>query len=222
MKKKLLAVSLIFSAMVAKAQQVQSYQLLPTNATANDNLKLVLSVFYGNCSNNLNYSFTRLGNALSIRGCYGLGLATVPCTWNDTITLGRLPAGTYTVTTASYISVIAANCSSSTTLNPQPNTTGSFTVGLALASRTATTTWKLSPTVLSATVSTLYLTNVPTLQQVSIYDLTGRKKASFEVSELLTQNGTTQIPLPNLPPALYLLRIINEGGQTNTQRFIRQ
>lgn len=205
------------------AQTVRAYQLLPANATANDPLKLVLTVFHGGCGGNFGYSFVRSGNSLAIKGCYPAVTIALPCSRSDTLQIGRLPAGSYTVTAASYLAMTPADCPGAPFVaSGQPNATGSFTVGTALASRAPVPKWQFSPTVLPATASTLYLTNASLLQWVRVYDATGREKAHFDASVLVVQNGTTQVPLPNLAPALYLLRVMDEANRVSTQRFVRQ
>ena len=206
-----------------RAQTVTAYRLFPANATANDNLKLVLTIFYGGCTRSFGYTVVRSGTALAITGCYPAVAITMPCGGSDTIQLGRLPAGAYTVTTTSHVAMTAADCPTSTALAAgQPNAPGFFTVGLAAAIRAPAPTWHFSPTVLPATASVLDLTDAPALPQVSIYDLSGREKAHYEASALINHNGHTQIPVPNLAPALYLLRLTDETGHVSTQRFVRQ
>ena len=180
-------------------------------------------MFYGGCGGNFGYSFVRSGNSLAIKGCYSTATVAMPCSSSDTIQIGRLLAGAYTVTATSYLAMTPANCLSTSFVAPgQPNTTGSFTVGVALASCTPVPKWQFSPTILPATTSTLYLTNASLLQWVQVYDLTCHEEAYFDASVLVVQNSTTQVPLPNLAPAFYLLRAMNEADRVSTQRFVRQ
>ncbi|WP_201977428.1 T9SS type A sorting domain-containing protein [Hymenobacter rubidus] len=214
---------LLLASQQAFAQSITAYQLLPANASANDNLKLVLTVFHGGCGGNFGYSVNRTATTLAITGCYPAVVIAMPCVTYDTVRLGRLPAGSYSISTVSHIATSAAGCDGSTITPPgQPNAVGNFTVGLALATRAAVPIWQVAPTILPATASTLCLTNASKLQQISIYDLTGREKARFTAAELAVQSNQTQVPLPALEPAMYLLRVVDATGQTSTQRFLRQ
>jgi hypothetical protein len=206
----------------AHAQNVTAYKLLPVNASANDNLKLVLTVAHGGCGGYFSYSVTRSGNALTVRGCYPAVVIAMPCVTSDTVQLGRLPAGTYTISAASYVAQRASDCPSTIVAPGPPSATGSFTVGLALASRAAAPTWTLSPTVVPATATALALSNAAALQQAAIYDVSGRQMARYPVSSLPVLNGSPQVPMLGLVPAMYLLRVTDRNGHTSTQRFVRQ
>ena len=207
----------------AYSQSVTAYRLLPANATANDNLRLVLTIFYGGCTRSLGYDVVRTGSALTVKGCYPPVAIAMPCGGSDTLQLGRLPAGSYTVTTLTYYKMGTAECFQGVprAAGP-PSATGSFTVAPGAGSPAGAASWQLYPTVVSATAAVLDLTEVPALHQVSICDLTGREKAHFDASALVVHNGRTQLPLPALAPALYLLRVVDTSGVTSTQRFIRQ
>lgn len=206
----------------AYAQNVTAYKILPVNASANDNLKLVLTVAHGGCGGYFSYGVTRSGNALSVRGCYPAVAIAMPCVTSDTVQLGQLPAGTYAVSATSYVAQRASECSGNLVAPGPPNATGSFTVGLALASQAAAAAWSLSPTVVPATANALSLSEASVLQQVAIYDVSGRQLARYAVSALPALNGSLQVPLLGLAPALYLLRVTDKSGLTSTQRFVRQ
>ncbi|MFD2719710.1 T9SS type A sorting domain-containing protein [Hymenobacter monticola] len=207
----------------AYAQNVTAYKILPANASANDNLKLVLTVAHGGCGGYFSYSVTRSGNALAVRGCYPAVVIAMPCVTSDTVQLGRLPAGTYSVSAASYIAQTASDCPGTAVVAPgPPNATGSFTVGLALASRAATPAWTLSPTVVPATATALALSGEAAWQQVAIYDVSGRQLARYAAPALPVLNGSPQVPVLSLAPALYLLRVTDQSGLTSTRRFVRQ
>lgn len=139
--------------------QQTAYQVLSVNATANDNLKLVLAVYFGNCTLSYSYTFTRTNAALKVKACDGnLGVA-MPCTRYDTLALGRLPAGTYSVATASYIVPLnsTTGCATST-LAPVTNATGSFSVStvLATATRSPLERWQVAPPALATSPTVLH------------------------------------------------------------------
>jgi hypothetical protein len=223
MPKSLLFLALLLAGWSAQAQQITGYKLLPTNPTPNDNLKLVLTVYYGNCSGNYGYTVTRTNSQLAIKGCYGsLGVASM-CTLSDTIALGKLPAGSYSVTTGTYIMLPNTTSCAGSSLSPIANTTTSFAVsGTPLAARQPLDRWQLAPTVLPAAAATLRLTEAPTLQQAIVYDVAGREQSRFTATELLPRNGGLELALPPAAPGLYLLRVFDASGQASTQRFVRQ
>jgi hypothetical protein len=166
MKKHVLLVLFACWGLTAQAQRITGYQVLPANASANDQVKLVLAVYFGNCTNTYGYTFTRTNSVLEVKGCYGnLGVAS-PCTRYDTIALGRLPAGSYSVTTASYIVPINTNagCATSPALSVA-NAAGSFTVGTVLATRQPLDQWHVAPTVLPTCATTLQVSEAPLLSQ---------------------------------------------------------
>ena len=223
MQKQLLFLALLFTGWSAQAQRITGYQLLPANATSNDNLRLVLTVYYGNCSGNYGYTVTRTNSQLAIKGCYGnLGVASM-CTLSDTIALGKLPAGSYSVTTGTYILPPNTTSCATSSLSPIVNATTSFTVlGTPLAARTPLARWQLAPTVLPATAAALHLTEAPALQQAIVYDVAGREQNRFAAAELVAQQGSLWLALPPAAPGLYLLRVLDATGQASTRRFVRQ
>ena len=224
MKHLLLAAALVLSSLLAHAQTVTSYELLPANATANDPLKIVLTVSYSGCRRAFGYTVSRAGNAITVRGCYPAVTVAMPCWRRDTVSLGQLPAGTYTVASPSYVSMTADQCATSNYpySSSQVGATGTFSVGAGLATRPGSPAFSLWPTVLPASTSLLLLAAPPAVLQISVYDLLGREKARFDAARLPQQNGTLMLTLPALPPAVYLLRVLDTAGQSSVRRFVRQ
>ena len=223
MPKHLLLLVLLLAGWAAQAQRITGYQLLPANATPTDNLKLVLTVYYGSCSGNYGYTVTRTNSQLALKGCYGnLGVATM-CTLTDTVALGKLPAGSYSVTTDTYIMAPNTTSCATSSLSNVVNATTSFTVlGTTLAARQPLDRWQLAPTVLPAAAATLHLTEAPALQQAIVYDVAGREQGRFAAAALMPQNGSLELALPAAAPGLYLLRVLDASGQASTRRFVRQ
>lgn len=223
MKTSLLLLLLVLASPLVHAQAVLAYQLLPAAPTANDNLKLVFDMFYGSCSSpRVSYGVTTASNVLSIRGCVRIAGVAMPCSRYDTVQLGRLPAGNYTAVYASYLPRPDCAINGNAVHLPGTDTTFHFTVRLALAARTPAASWHVSPTVLPAGATELTLTTARPLQQISIYDVTGREQWRVSPAQKGTQPEGIRLSLPPLVPALYLLRIVDQNGQTSTQRFIRQ
>ena len=224
MKQLFLTAALVSCGLLARAQTVTSYELLPAHATASDPLKVVLTISFGGSNRAFGYTVSRAGNAITVRGCYPAVVITMPRVRRDTVSLGQLPAGTYTVTSPSYISMTAAECATNRYpfSSSQNSATGTFSVGASLSTRPVSPAFALWPTVLPASTSLLILTAPPAVLQISVYDLLGREKARFEPAQLPQQNGTLLLPLPTLPPAVYLLRVLDAAGQVSTRRFVRQ
>jgi hypothetical protein len=142
---------------------------------------------------------------------------------SDTIVLGKLPAGSYSVTTGTYIIPPNMTSCATSSLSPIANATTSFTVlNTPLAVRQTLDRWQLAPTVLPAAAATLRLTDAPTLQQAIVYDVAGREQSRFAATELLPRNGRLELILPPAAPGLYLLRLFDASGQASTRRFVRQ
>ena len=224
MKHLLLTAALVLSSLLAHAQTVTHYELLPANATANDPLKIVLTISFSGCSRAFGYAVSRAGNAITVRGCYPAATVAMPCWQRDTVSLGQLPAGTYTVTSPSYLSNTAAECATSNhpyTSN-QVGAAGTFSVGTALGNRAGAAAFALWPTVLPASTATLMLSGTEAVSQISVYDLWGREKGQFEASQLLQQNGILRLTLPTLPPAIYVLRVLDAADHSSVRRFVRQ
>jgi hypothetical protein len=212
---------LLISGVAAQAQRVISYQVLPANPTPNDNVRVVLAVQYANCGFFAGtYSYTLSNNAVDIRGCYGGGGFAIGCIRYDTVGLGRLPAGTYTIASTSHI--VTTDCATAPIRSGSPNATGVLTVGAVLATRQPANRGQLYPTVLAATAATVQLVDATRLRQVSILDVAGREQFRFESSELAGQSDGVQLSLPNGLPGLYFLRATNVAGQISTYRFVRQ
>lgn len=205
----------------AHAQRVSSYEVRPANPTSMDNVRVVLAVQYANCGFFAGtYSYTLSNNALDIRGCYGGGGFAIGCTRYDTISLGRLPAGRYTITSTSYIAT--TTCATATPRAGSPNATDSFTVGTVLATRQPASQEQLYPTVLPSAAATIYLTNAMPLRQVSILDISGREHLRIEAPALISQSDGVRLLLPNGPSGVYFLRATNANNQISTYRFVRQ
>ena len=223
MQKTLLFLALLFTCWSAQAQRITGYQLLPANATPNDNLKLVLTVYYAGCTSNYGYTVARTNSQLAIKGCYGWLSVGSQCTTHDTIALGRLPAGSYSVSTTTYIMVPNATDCTGSSPSTIANATANFTIlGTALAARQPLDRWQLAPTVLPAAAATLHLTEAPALQQAIVYDVAGREQGRFAAAALMPQNGSLELALPAAAPGLYLLRVLDASGQASTRRFVRQ
>ncbi len=91
---------LILAGPMAQAQccpYVRPVQMLPANPTAADNIRLVFQAATGNAGRRVSTSFVRVGNKLTFTGCYFSGMLTMPLAYTDTVRVGLLPPGTYTI-----------------------------------------------------------------------------------------------------------------------------
>ena len=221
MKKILLFGFLLCAGLAASGQgTITSYQLLPASASATGSLQLVLNMRLANCHRYPSYQVTQNNNVLYVQCCLSGPAPAIPCNVSDTVQVGQLPSGTYTLAHAFSFGSGPGTCF---TANPwPPDTLGTITVSSSLATRPAAPTWQAWPTILPATATSLSLTAASPLRQLAIFDLTGREVAHFGPTKLQVANGPVLLPLPTLPPAVYVLRATDATGRTSVQRLIRQ
>ena len=220
MKRILLLGLLSFALIPANGQHVIAYQLLPANNPATNSLQLVLRTRLFNCYGTVGYQVTHASNLLYVQCCLTPVAPSIPCYSTDTLQVSQFPAGAYKLLYSYSFGDSLSTCFTANSWGP--DTVGTITVGRALAARQAAPTWQVWPTVLPATAITLSLTAVSPLRQLAVFDLTGREVARFGSAELRAANGPVSLPLPTLPPAVYVLRATDTKGQTSVQRLIRQ
>jgi Secretion system C-terminal sorting domain len=93
----LLLLTTVTNAQTACCPFVMPVALLPANPLPTDVIKVALAVSTPALGNKISLTHTIVGSQININGCYFSGMLTAIQNYNDTITLGILPAGTYTI-----------------------------------------------------------------------------------------------------------------------------
>ncbi len=85
--------------------------IIPDNPTSSDSIFLLTNVSTPNQGSYLGYDIFELpDHTILVEACYWEGAATAPQTFVDTINLGILPAGTYSVIFKAILSNESATC----------------------------------------------------------------------------------------------------------------
>ena len=197
---------------------MQPVQVLPAHPTVNDDVRLVFQAATGSQGTQLNASLVRVGNAFTYTGCYFSGFLTVPKSYTDTVRIGRLPAGSYTV---SFIGIESS--SSQQCIEVRRNAvSASFQVQGPLATRAAAAGWGVFPVPTTGRFLSVLAPTDKTLQGLQLLDATGRLCLTSPASQLERQGNYWQLPLPALPAGLYFLRINAVSGEHLTHRVLLQ
>lgn len=121
--KTLLILSFISASFFASSQccpYIDTVEVLPTSPTATDVVKIATTVTTPNLGSFISSSHSVNGNVIEVEACYMSGLLPATQTFHDTLTIGVLPAGNYTVNfTAfhSYDTICTYEDSTMTTLD---------------------------------------------------------------------------------------------------------
>jgi hypothetical protein len=80
-----------------KAQTIQNFTITPSNPTTTSNIRFITQVQFGSNVTGSNVAMVQNGNVFDLNRCYSLGALTVIDVRKDTLNIGLLPAGVYTV-----------------------------------------------------------------------------------------------------------------------------
>ncbi len=94
--------SLCFIAESQCCPYINSIEIIPASPTTADNIKVVTTVTTPNQGTFINSTHTVNGNTIDIEACYYSGLLTSLQTFYDTLNIGLLSAGIYTVNLTAY------------------------------------------------------------------------------------------------------------------------
>lgn len=81
---------------------INGIEVIPTNPTTTDNIKIVTSVTTPNLGQFLSSAYYFLDDTIFVEACYYSGLATAVQTYTDTLIVGTLPAGNHVVHLTAY------------------------------------------------------------------------------------------------------------------------
>lgn len=96
----LLILSLISTSFFANSQccpYIDTVEVLPSNPTTTDNVKIATTVMTPSQGSFISSSYSISGNTIDVQACYYSGLLPATQTFFDTLDIGTLAAGTYTV-----------------------------------------------------------------------------------------------------------------------------
>ena len=103
--KYLLILSLFSFSFTANSQccpYINNIEIIPANPTTTDNVKIVTTVTTPNQGMFIHSSHSLNGNTINVEACYYSGLLTATQTFYDTLNIGVLSAGSYTVDFVAY------------------------------------------------------------------------------------------------------------------------
>jgi len=197
---------------------LQPVQVIPANPTATDNIRLVFRATTGNRGAQIGSNLVRTANAIAYTGCYYSGLLTSPQSYTDTVRLGPLAPGSYS------ISFLGIESSSMQQCQEQRRNTVSatFQVGNALATRDVASGWSVFPIPASSRVLSLAIPPEASVQRVLLLDATGRTCFTGTGAEITPHQSQWEMSLPALPAGLYTLFITPASGAAITQRVVLQ
>jgi hypothetical protein len=98
--KKVLFILCLFSSNLLFAQfgQITAVQIIPANPTDADQVKAVVEVMLGSSPCTLDNAVSNInGNSIELNNFYCEGMLTTICSRTDTINIGTLPAGMYSL-----------------------------------------------------------------------------------------------------------------------------
>jgi len=192
-------------------------QLHPADPAPGDDIWLIFRARTANQGLKVGTSFNRAGNDLTFTGCYWTGYATSQSRFVDSVHVGVLPAGRYSVAFVGVESYGPQNCVELARDTVQYV----FEVRSALASQRAASGWSVYPTPASRSLSLVMplATQPITLQ---LLDATGRESFAGPAASLHPRGSHWQLDLPALPAGVYTLRVRTATAEVITQRVILQ
>lgn len=213
---------LAFAAQTAYGQccpYLSPVQVLPLNPSPTDNIRLVFRATTGGQGSKVSSSFTRIGSNLAFQGCYADGALAQPKSYTDTVSIGQLAAGSYSVSFVGIISVSNQQC-----IEFQRNTSSmAFQVGGVLATQPGSSTgWAVYPVPASSRSLSLVVPADEILSTIQLLDVTGRESFACPATKLLRQSGHWTLELPELAQGAYNLRITLANGRQVMRRVVLQ
>ena len=205
MKKILL---LLFAGLLSMITQAQSLPyiatptLIPQSPTSSDIIKIVIKVTTPNQGiivDQSTFSVTQSPQEINIRGCYWQGMLTATQDYVDTLVIGQLQPGTYTIKHKAFLSSTQQHCSA---IDSNMVVVTTLTVGTVTALKELGKNIGVSVFPVPAN-EVLHLINTSAYTQASIYACNGNL-----ISERELEN-TSELITSDLAPGLYFIRFSN-------------
>jgi hypothetical protein len=191
--------------------------ITPATPTTADDVLLLFYARAGFQAYRINTSFSATGQQMTFTGCYQIANATISSSFIDSVKVGRLAVGTYTV---SFISVEAAGGNQ---LCEGRRDTASLT--FQVRSPLATTTrvgegWAVYPTPAAGGALSLTIPSDKQVDSIKLLDAVGRTCYISSGEALLRQGGHWQLQLPALPTGAYILQLGVAGSTIVSHRVL--
>jgi len=97
-----------------KGQNVQNFHnftITPSSPTTTDNIKIITEVGFSSNANAQSIATVQVGNVINLNRCYSMGMLTIYDIKRDTVNVGLLPAGVYTVNYNGVVTNLNNTCS---------------------------------------------------------------------------------------------------------------
>lgn len=200
MKKQLLFLFLLPAWQLLSAQGITSMTVVPPNPTINDNVEIHVDMWfpYGTCAGTAYHSVN--GNLITGSTVHCMGMLSMICNDVDTLAVGQLAMGTYTVIFTQSSGFGIPNCSPG--FAPDDTDTITFNVGpLDVPAADPFARFTVSPN--PSADGNLVLKNLPVnaSQELQLYTVDGRLASTQALAP-----GQETVSL-DVPAGLYLLRI---------------
>ncbi|MDO7875247.1 T9SS type A sorting domain-containing protein [Hymenobacter sp. ASUV-10] len=194
-------------------------QMLPANPQPGEVIRLVFKVNTPGWGQKVNDEFVRSADTLRYTACYFNGPTAVMQHFSDTVTVGTLPTGSYTIVFVGRMSRDPQQCdetrrnSISTTVQVGTRT---------LATQPAAPGWALYPVPATGRQLQLQAPARESLQAIKLFDMAGRECYAHPAARLTQPDNQHQLQLPALPAGTYTLRVHSANGAVRNQRVVLQ
>ncbi len=202
MKKSILTIAIAMFSKLLMAQccpYVFSLTVLPAQPiSSSSNVKIVTKVSTPNQGSLIYSGYTINGQTINIKSCYWDGFATSPLLIYDTIQIGSLPNGVYSVVFTAYSSPTNQSCIK----NDSNTVTTTFNVGeiTSIVNNIKTDRVKIFP---NPAKDKLFIENINQTTEVIVLNELGNV-----VSTLISDEYST-IDISSLKQGIYVLKLVN-------------
>ena len=216
MKKLLFILSLCYSfcgAQTLSLPYISSPTVIPQSPTSSQIIKIVIKVTTPNQGivvDQSTFSVTQNPKEIKIRGCYWNGMLTATQDYVDTLIIGQLPAGTYTIKHKAFLSSTQQHCSA-TDSNMVVTT-------LTVATVTALKEFEQNEQVLIHPVpasAVIHVLNASAYSQADIYSYDGRLLKTIKPAD------SSEVDISGFAQGMYFIYFSGPQKHTLT-KFIKE
>ena len=214
---------LLLATQVAHAQccpYVQPVEIVPANPTSSDDIRLVFHAATGSQGRKISSQLNRTGSAFTFTACYYGGMLTMPQAYVDTVRVGQLPPGSYTI---DFIAKQSSDPQQCTEVQRNGNLRTFQVSSLASGTRTSSPVkGLLYPVPATGRQLTYSVTDKSNVTAFQLYDATGRECFSRATAAIPYSQAGFRLDLPALPAGTYTLRVQRPGLPPSTHRMVLQ
>lgn len=191
----------------AQTNIFDSLKIIPTNPTANDDIKLVIHATFssGSCDLN-NYNVVVQEGNITVITNFTVGDAEYICSSADTVSLGSFTAGSYELTALLTINLMEAIFDTET-INFEVS---SVTFEEEL---TANTSISIHP---NPVLTTLKIESDLSFSILEIFEVTGKK-----VREINMTSSIENINVSDLKSGVYFVVLTDDNGVRHTKKMVK-